>query len=115
MHELSIATNIVDIVNDNLASYPEAKVNSVTVQIGTHSGVEPDALKFCFPLACEQTPVQGAKLILVIVPLKVSCQDCKSNEIQAEVLACPKCHSANVIVDSGKDMIVASIDLEVEE
>ena len=53
MHELSIAKDIVAIAETNLAQYPGAKVTGITVSIGVFSGVDPEALKFCFP-ACHR-------------------------------------------------------------
>ncbi|MBU0507076.1 MAG: hydrogenase maturation nickel metallochaperone HypA [bacterium] len=114
MHELSIATNIVEIVEENMRSYPKAQVISVTVQVGTHSGIETEALTFCFPLACEDTPVKGAKLKLEVIPLKVSCSDCPVRDKETQNLSCPVCQSPNVTVTAGKDMIVASIDLDID-
>jgi hydrogenase nickel incorporation protein HypA/HybF len=114
MHELSIATNVVEIVEENMRAYPKALVNSVTLQVGTHSGIEVEALKFCFPIACEDTPVAGAKLKLEIIPLKVSCTECGARDKETQGLFCPVCQSPQVEVTAGKDMIVASIDLDID-
>ncbi|EKD51125.1 MAG: hypothetical protein ACD_62C00339G0003 [uncultured bacterium] len=114
MHELSIATSIVEIVENNLKTYPTGKARSVTVQLGTHCGVEPSALEFCFPIAIEGTRVQGAQLILQILPLTLNCSSCLAQNVTASALQCPHCHSPEVTVVSGRDMIVTSIDLDVK-
>lgn len=64
MHELSIALNIVEIAEEELARHGGERVRAVHLQIGSLSGVAADALRFSFGLACEGTPVEGSRLIL---------------------------------------------------
>jgi hydrogenase nickel incorporation protein HypA/HybF len=59
MHELAIAESIVDAVCEKAAG---RAVHRVTVRIGRLSAVVPDALRFCFDLATEGTPAEGAVL-----------------------------------------------------
>ena len=64
MHELSLASEVIEIVTANLADYPGAHVKAVRLSVGAHSGVDADAMRFCFPLAAEGTPVAGAALVI---------------------------------------------------
>lgn len=115
MHELSIATNIINIVTANLTQYPGAKINSITVSVGVYSGMEPEALHFCFPLASEGTSVEGAKLHINVIPMKLTCNECGScSEISSSML-CPVCGSLEITVESGRDLVVSSIDLTLPE
>ncbi|WP_203728463.1 hydrogenase maturation nickel metallochaperone HypA/HybF [Paractinoplanes durhamensis] len=59
MHELAIAESIVDAVCERAAG---RTVHRVTVRIGALSAVVPDAMRFCFDLACEGTAAEGAVL-----------------------------------------------------
>jgi len=115
MHELSIATEIVEIVTASLADYPGAKVTSVSLLIGTHSGVVPEALEFCFPLAAEGTPVEGAVLHMDSVPLRVKCHECGAGPVAANSVQCPRCGSIRVSVESGREIEISSIDLELPD
>ena len=63
MHELGVATEIVDIAARYSAS--GIRVRRVVVEIGRASAVWPDALRFCFPLVTEGTAVEGAELEIV--------------------------------------------------
>ncbi|MFD0517925.1 hydrogenase maturation nickel metallochaperone HypA/HybF [Paractinoplanes durhamensis] len=56
MHELAIAESIVDAVCERAAG---RTVHRVTVRIGALSAVVPDAMRFCFDLACEGTAAEG--------------------------------------------------------
>lgn len=62
MHEVALATEIVNIVATPARTYPGATVKTVRVLVGTHSGVDCSALEFCFPLAAEGTCAADAVL-----------------------------------------------------
>jgi hydrogenase nickel incorporation protein HypA/HybF len=62
MHELGITAEIVDIA----ARYATTdRVRRIVVEIGRETAVLPDAVRFCFDLCAEGTPVQGAELEIV--------------------------------------------------
>ncbi len=62
MHELSIALNIVDIASTEAQRQGGARVQSVHLKLGALSGIARDALLFSWDLACQDTPVAGARL-----------------------------------------------------
>jgi hydrogenase nickel incorporation protein HypA/HybF len=62
MHELSIAQSIVELAWERAG---ERTVTRVIVEIGARAAVVPDALHFCFELACEGTPLAGAALEII--------------------------------------------------
>src|SRR5689334_12243675 len=64
MHELSIATSIVEIAGEELSKHGGERVRSVHLQLGSMSGVAKDALLFCFGMACEGTPAEGSSLVI---------------------------------------------------
>src|SRR5690242_19748047 len=59
VHELSITQSVVDAVSDHAAG---SRVVSIRLTVGRLSGVVPDAMRFCFELITEGTPLQGARL-----------------------------------------------------
>ena len=58
MHELSIASNIVEFVAQAAAG---RRVRRVTLEIGRLSGVSPDALAFCFPGVARGTDAEAQR------------------------------------------------------
>ena len=111
MHELSIATGIVSVVVDNLSEYPGAKVRVVKLTIGAYAGIEIESLRFCFPLAAQNTAVQDAKLEITTLPLRITCRACLvENNVTA--LICPECKSGDVSVIAGRELEVSSIELD---
>lgn len=61
MHELSIATGIVEIASEEAARYG-GRVEVIHLKLGALSGVVREALEFSWDLACQETPVAGARL-----------------------------------------------------
>ena len=62
MHELGIAMEIVEIA---CAKRPPGRIRRVVVEVGKLTAVFPDALKFAFECAVDQTPIEGAALDIV--------------------------------------------------
>lgn len=73
MHELGITQQIVEAVMDRAAG---AQVTKVVVEIGKLSAVLPDAVRFCFDLCCEGTPLAGAELEIIEPDGRARCRDC---------------------------------------
>jgi hydrogenase nickel incorporation protein HypA/HybF len=64
MHELSIAMNIVEIAEQELARYGGEKVRAVHLQLGPLAGVAKEALLFSYTLACDGTALEGSSLVI---------------------------------------------------
>jgi hydrogenase nickel incorporation protein HypA/HybF len=107
VHELAIAEGLVDGVTERL---PGRRITSVRVEIGALSGVVPDALRFCFSLAAEGTPLDGADLEIAEPAAKCECADCglAFEPEDNRILLCP-CGSANVAVVSGQQLLITSV------
>jgi hydrogenase nickel incorporation protein HypA/HybF len=115
MHELSLASEAVEIVIDHLECYPGATAESITLSIGKFSAIDPEALEFCFPFATEGTPLENAKINIELVPLKINCSDCSAKGVIAESLQCPICGSVRITVIEGRDMLISSIELNMPD
>ena len=112
MHELSLAQALVDQVDDVLEGEGGGKVASVTVEIGAMSGVERDAFEFAFPLATEGTAMDGAKLIVCEVPLRIKCRSCgKESSPTPPMLLCSHCQSLDYEVLDGRDFLLKSLEV----
>ena len=62
MHELSIAMSIVEVASEEAQRQGGARVDAVYLRLGALSGVVKDALLFSWDLACEDSPIAGARL-----------------------------------------------------
>lgn len=113
MHEMSIAEGIVDIVLTTMKDNQASVLHAVQVDVGMMSGVEPDALQFCWESVIRDTPAQGAQLSIHLVPVVGRCFDCGHMfDVKDYVFVCPKCGSRIVQTASGKELRVTSIDID---
>lgn len=113
MHEMSIAEGIVDIALDTMKANGGTVIHAIQLRLGVMSGVEPAALHFCFDSVTQGTAAEGAKLELEIVPLTGHCLDCGSNfEVENYTFKCPSCGSVAIKTESGRELQVASIDMD---
>jgi len=113
MHELSIAESIVDIVHQYVAPERLHDVRTVSVKVGTFSGVVPDSLEFSYQAINAGTPLERSYLTLEIIPFMVQCRDCMRESVSENgVVLCPECSSSNTIILSGNELQVKDIELE---
>jgi len=116
MHELSIASSIIDIVLDEIKEKNVLKVNSIGLRIGAMSGILPDALEFGFDAIKLETPLSAAKLVIEEVPLSGSCNSCKETfPVRNLIFACPVCDSTSITVVKGDELDISYIEVEEGE
>jgi len=112
MHELSLAENIIQIIEAAAVAQQFERVRVVWLEIGCMAGVEPDALRFCFDAAAHGTVAQDARLEIVETSGCGTCLDCGSTHPVSMLLdACPACGSYAVEVVGGKAMRVKELDV----
>ena len=113
MHELSIASAVVEIVERHAAG---RRVTRVDLRVGHLRQVVPPALEFAFELVAEGTVADGAELVMEEVPATVSCSRCGSAGVLAEFPAvCASCGSLDVEVTGGDELLVDALELEEAE
>jgi len=110
MHELSIAQNIVEIVQQYV---PDGRqVRSVKLELGELSGIVPDSLEFCFGAIIGDTPLEGARLDIDVVPVRALCRGCRALvTIEDAAFVCVHCASTDLQVTSGMEMKVLEIEV----
>lgn len=111
MHELSIAHDMLGIVEKQLVQYPGARVEFINLLVGVYSGVDPEALRFAFPVAVKGTSIEGAELVIKSLPLSFKCRDCGEAAIEVGTTQCPRCHSINIAMESGTELEISSLEL----
>ena len=112
MHELSLATELVEQVELAARREGAVRVESVEVVIGELSGVELESFEFCFPLAAEGTLLEGARLEIERVPVRVRCSHCGRESAPAPTgLACRECGSLAVELVAGRDFRLRAIEV----
>ncbi len=116
MHEMSIAMSILEAVEAEAERHGGGRVLKVGLKIGEWSGVDPEALRFCFEALAAGQETTAPALEIDFRPRQNRCPGCgsvfplKDFEIQ-----CPKCGAEVTEPVSGNELEVAFIELEESE
>jgi hydrogenase nickel incorporation protein HypA/HybF len=117
MHELSIANSIVEIVAELARQHGGGRVMGVTLRLGRLSCVHEDALRLSFDLVTEGTPLAGASLAVIEVPVRIWCAVCKAViELPGiQRFACPACGHLSGDIRAGRELDIESIQIAPEQ
>lgn len=104
---------IVDAAMDE-ARQRNVQVSAVHLRLGALSGVVKDALLFSYEVACQDTPLEGSRLLIEEIPVTVFCAQCKEKRVLESVqfFTCPECGSPTGDVLGGKELEVFALEVE---
>jgi len=113
MHELSIAMGIVEAALDE-AQKRSVHVSAVHLRLGALSGVVKDALLFSYEVACQDTVLQGSRLMVEDVPVVIFCSTCEKEQTLESVqsFACPVCGTPTMNILKGKELEVFALEVD---
>ena len=115
VHELSIMSNILDIVLKHAEQNRAKKVRKVSLRIGALSDIIPEWAQSYFDMLSKDTIAENAELDIEKVPAVIECRSCmetfemKPGEWK---FSCAKCESADIQIVSGREFTVWSIEVE---
>ncbi len=110
MHELSLASSVLEIVLRHAAG---RKVTRVELEVGALRQVVPASLSFSFEMMAQGTPAEGASVKIETTKAWGKCRACGVvSELSAFPLRCGACGSFTVNIVAGQELLVASLELE---
>lgn len=113
MHEMSLCEGVLQILEDNAKSQGFRRVITVWLEIGGLSGVEPEAMKFCFDAVSRGTLADHARLEIVETPGQAWCMLCSKNvQVKQRFDECPECGSYQLQVVGGDEMRIKELEVE---
>ena len=113
MHELGIASAILDSVRSEAEKRPGAHITKVGVRIGALSGVEPEALSFGFSALVQGTDLEPLALVIESVPRRQRCPTCDFTfDVAEDDLACPRCANIETLLAGGEELDLAYLEVE---
>jgi hydrogenase nickel incorporation protein HypA/HybF len=112
MHEVAIATALIDLVREQAAAARARRVTRLVVEIGTLSHVDVHALRFAVDAASRGGFAEGAALDILEPPGTAYCLDCESSvTISARGASCPRCDGAKLLVQGGDEMRLKEMEV----
>ena len=113
MHEMSIAQSLIEVVKEEMLKHDARTLRSVRLNIGKMSAIVPDSLSFCFTVITTGTELEGARLIMDVIPLRGFCNECKKEfEIKEYAFVCPFCNSSDINTISGQDLTIVEMEVD---
>jgi len=110
MHELPLAEGILEVA---LQAAEDQPVRRVRVRAGALQRVVPDSLQFCFELVAAGTPAEAARLLIEMVPARLSCRQCETETEQVTPpFLCGACGDPDVAYLSGDELMVDGVELD---
>lgn len=112
MHELSIALSMIEEIEEQTEKHGGGVVEAVYVRIGVLSGVDPQALRFAYELACEGTALTSSRLEIESVELRVFCPQCATTHTpDPQHILCPRCLTPEQEILDGRELEVRALEL----
>ncbi len=113
MHELSIAQDIISIVEENVNKADASKVYELELEVGQFSGVMEDALEFALDSIVKGTILDGAKRIIIKVPAIAVCESCNTDfSPEFEYTPCPSCGNFGFKILQGNELRIKSLKVD---
>lgn len=112
MHEAAITQALIEQVRAALP--PDAHLQLCAVQIGELEHLDPDVMQTIWQASIADTDLQGAKLLIERVALRVRCGECGLEFMPADrsIMLCPSCGRVQPRLLAGTGIILRSLEVE---
>jgi hydrogenase nickel incorporation protein HypA/HybF len=113
VHELGLTQQLVDMACSRAQEAGSSRVLAVDLSVGALSGVDAEAIAFCFDVVARGTLAEGAELRIANVAIEIECGDCGQRcQVADLALWCEQCESTNVRVVAGRRFRLRSLEVE---
>ncbi len=113
MHELSIASSILDLAMKHTP--PGAVLRAVRLRAGPMRGIEPQAMEWAWQANVADTPAQGSRIEVETLPWRLHCPDCGSDFVAEDIYGSCACGCKTPHPISGDELQVVSIEVDEKE
>lgn len=114
MHELGIATELVELACSAARQAGACAVDRVFCRVGALRQVEPDLLREAFAAARSGTLCDRADLSVETLPLRARCPDCRTEfAVAGWDWHCPCCGTDGDLLSQGDELELVSIEAQV--
>jgi len=109
MHELGVATALVDLAQENAG---KRRLTALNLAVGANSGIFRDSLLFYLDLLFEERALKPVEVRWRDVPLRFKCVCGHEYESVSFASPCPSCGSVERDLVGGGDCFLDSIEVE---
>jgi hydrogenase nickel incorporation protein HypA/HybF len=110
MHELGICDALLKMVQGIMKDEQLERVDKITVEVGSLSGVVPSFLSDCWVAVADGTELQETEFVIEELAGTAKCLDC-GVEFTADLndLSCPSCRGKKLMPLTGRDLTLKEI------
>lgn len=120
MHEISIATHLINSIVELATQNNAKKVKEVSIEIGKLAIVDKEQLKFAIEFLANDTVCKGMKVEIKPLPIKIKCKNKHITTIDREVefsdiykyLNCAECGNNEIEILQGKEILIRKVVFE---
>lgn len=113
MHELSIATSVLEAVAKEAERRPGTKILKVGLRVGELAAVDCDALSFGWEVITKDTEWNGLQLEIEHIPRRQRCGVCAHEFAALDFMtACPRCADLMTVTIAGDELDIAYLEVE---
>lgn len=113
MHELSIATNILELAEQEALKENCTKITCIELEIGELAGVQQDSLLFGFEAVRKGSMAEEATLNIITKQAKAKCTGCgDSFPVQSYFDPCPQCDTTLNTIQQGEELRMIAVNAE---
>ena len=110
MHELGLAEDISRKILAEAKTRGIPRVNYARIRVGETLVTDQPELIELFAMVSKGTPAEGAKLDIVLSPLKAVCGNCKKEFNPSAIrFDCPNCGSGSIKITSGNELVIEEL------
>lgn len=112
MHEIGVVRQVLRTVEEFAKENDLKRIDELVLDIGELSLIIPQYVEDIYPAVVKGTILDGAKLIMNVIPGLAECDDCDEifNVVEHEGY-CPNCGSFEKTVLSGKDFTIRELHI----
>ncbi len=113
MHELGIATSILEAVQKEALRHEGVRISKVGIKIGELAGVDVDALQFGFECIVKDTEWEGLVLEVESIPRVQRCPKCHTEFRMTDFdPQCPQCGEFATKCIGGEELDIAYMEVD---
>jgi hydrogenase nickel incorporation protein HypA/HybF len=111
MHELSLASSLIEVVREEAARHDLERVERIRLRVGALRAVVPELLESCMGMVCQGTIAEGAAFEIEEVPALVRCSGCgREFSVDSYLYTCPGCSELGGEVLQGEELALIEIE-----
>ena len=113
MHELSIATHILELAEEEARKAGCSKIIDIELEIGELAGIQQDALLFGFEAVRKQSIAKQATLSITSKQGVAKCSGCGASfPVQSYFDPCPHCTTTLHTIIQGEELRMLAVNAE---